>query len=190
MSQQDSWGRGEELKATAHHEAGHAVIDIHIGLPVKHVDITREGGDLGGCQGCDPDQSIIIEAASLLKARAEGRPVDPAKITPATRDWIDKMIRSQMAGPLAEMQFRGRPLQGAEVFAVGDDRENMKTLASVRWSDDERANRLRDVGVEVTNLIREPAIWRAIEAVANALLGRGILQGDEVNALYHTAMRG
>jgi hypothetical protein len=157
---------------------------------VKHVDIRRRGGDLGGCQGFDPDQSVIIEAASLLQAHAEGHPVDPANVTPATRDWIDRKIRSQLAGPLAEIQFRGRPLQGAELFAASDDRENMDRLAAVRWSDDERANRLREVGAEVVNLIRDPAIWRAIEEVAKALLERGILQGDEVDALYQTAMRG
>jgi hypothetical protein len=50
----------------------------------------------------------MLEVASLLKARAKGRAVDEAKITPAAREWIDKTIQSKLAGQLAEEKLRDR----------------------------------------------------------------------------------
>src|SRR5262245_24767907 len=190
MNHHDGWSQGMELVGTAYHEAGHAVIDLRIGLPVHSVDIRRKSGDLGGCQGVDPDQAVIEEIASLLMARAQERPVSPSEITPAAHEWMDKMIRSQLAGPLAEMRFRGRPPQGAELVAASDDRENMQRLADVRWSDAERADRLREADAEVANLIWDPDIWSAITAVAKALPEHEFLTGEQVEAVYQAAISG
>jgi hypothetical protein len=188
MTQHDRWGQAEELKATAYHEAAHAVIDTHIGLPMTSVDIRRESGDLGGCQGEMPAEAVAVEVDFRLNAADAGNPMDPATMSAAARDWIDKMIRSKLAGPLAEIQFRGRVLQGAELFAAGGDTDDMQKLARVRWPDAERRQRLREAGQQIANLIRDPAIWRAIEAVAQELLRRKFLTGDEVRQLYQAAM--
>jgi hypothetical protein len=190
MTHQDNWGQGTERAATAYHEAAHAVIDTHIGLPLESVDIRRECGDLGGCHGIPPPQAVVLEAASLLRACAEGHPVDPGNITPATREWIDKMIQSKLAGQVAEEKFRGRPLMGFELLGIDDDQEDVRKLAGMRWSDAERAQRLRETEAEVAALIADPAIWRAIRAVAHELLERELLTGDQVNALYQAAMGG
>src|SRR4051812_8155834 len=121
MTQHDGWGQGEELRATAYHEAGHAVVDIHIGLPLESVDIRRQSGDLGGCQGESSDRAVEEEIDGGLGAFQAGNPVDPATMSSAAREWIDKMVRSQLAGPVVETKFRGRFLQGDELRAAQHD---------------------------------------------------------------------
>jgi len=102
MNQHDKWGQGLEREASSHHEAGHAVISVHIGLSVESVDIIRQNGDLGGCDGVLPPAAVATEVDSLLQGHEHGRAVDEAKISPASRAWIEQMIRSTHAGPLAE----------------------------------------------------------------------------------------
>jgi hypothetical protein len=167
MTQADKWGQGEEVQASAYHEAGHAVIDMHVGLPLKSIDIRREDGDLGGCDCEAPPETVVIEAAYLLKARTEGNPVALAKITPATRQWIDKMIRSKLAGQIAEVKFRGRPLGADEMLGVIDDQEHVQRLAGVRWTDAEREQRLQEVEAEVAGVLARPAVWMAVEVYAS-----------------------
>src|SRR5947209_18068889 len=132
MTQQDKWGQGVEREASAHHEAGHAAISLYIGLPVASVDIIRRDGDLGGCQGLPPPAAVEAEVESRLLARQVGCPMDEATITPASRAWIDQMIRSTQAGPLAEEKFRGRKL-GFDDLGKIDDEATVQSLAEIRW---------------------------------------------------------
>lgn len=190
MSQQDKWEQPMERQASAYHEAGHAVFDIHVGLSLKAVDIRRKAGDLGGCECDPPPDAVTDEMVTLLKAHAEGNPVDPASIAPPTREWIDKMIRSQLAGRIAEVRFRGRSLNADEYLGIIDDQENVQKLANVRWTDGELAQRLREVEGEVEEAMAQPALWRAVQSVAQALLEKGELTGTQGEELYRAAVRG
>ena len=190
MTHTDKWGQSTEREATAYHEAAHAVIDTHLGLPPKSVDIRRESGDLGCCQSIPPPQAVEAEAESLLEARAQGHPMDPANITPATRDWIDRTITSKLAGQVAEEKFRGRPLTGLEVLGIDDDQTDVRKLVGVRWSETESDQRLCEMKAQVAALVADPAIWRAVEVVAHELLEREFLTGDQVNEFYQAAKSG
>jgi hypothetical protein len=186
MTAQDKWGQGVEREASAHHEAGHAVVSVYVGLAVESVDIIRRNGDLGGCQGIAPDKAVEEAVAALLQARELGQPVDVAKISPAARQWIDQMIRSTLAGPLAEERFRGRKLPAGDLGKIDDD-STVHSLASICWPTAERIRRVQELESEVADLLAKPAAWMAVEAIAKALVKREFLTGAEVSELYWDA---
>lgn len=188
LSSDDGWRQDVERKATAHHEAGHAVIRLHLDLPLKSVDIIRGGGDLGGCNGRPPPAAVEREMDSIAAARDLGRAVDVETITPATKTWIENFIRSTQAGPLAEARFRGRKLSTHDP-GIRQDLDAIEFFARLRWDAAERARRLQRSEGEVNRLLEEPGVWRAVTAVARALLEREALTGDESYELYRAAMR-
>jgi hypothetical protein len=180
MSQQDKWGHGFELKATAHHEAGHAVVGLYFGQLPKSVDVRREGGGLGGCDGADPPGSVLMEANVIGKARQQGRIVAG---TAETKEWIENFIRSTQAGPLAEERFRGAKLDANDVGAR-QDKKTAEFFAAILMADmEERTRRLLELEQEVRELLQEPALWYAVQEVAQALLEQKTMSGAEVSKM-------
>jgi hypothetical protein len=72
-------------------------------------------------------------------------------------EWIDQMIRSTLAGPLAEERFRGRKLPAGDLGKIHDD-STVQSLARIYWPTAQRIRRVQGLESEVADLLAQPAV--------------------------------
>lgn len=156
-------------RASAYHEAGHAVAAVHVGLRFIEVTI-RPGSDSYGkvvfpsvgamdwSRWATPTELVAIEGN-------EGVPLE----TPMA--WLEARFLVSWAGPIAEERFTGEwDAEGAS--------EDMEALATFLPLGPDPFPDAREAARAVVD-----TRWTEIEAVAAGLLERGRLSGDEVRAI-------
>jgi ATP-dependent Zn protease len=156
-------------EATAYHEAGHAVAQYYLRLPIRKVTIVsdKEKGTLGHCESKGP---LYLKGIDL-------------DISPAKQDRIFRKIQALLAGNVAQQRFNKRSVR--KWHASSDYRKAVDLAIRVTDTDGVRLllGWLRH-GTECLVQTR----WREIEAIAAALLERKTLTGDEIreiiNSLY------
>jgi hypothetical protein len=147
----DTHSRG----STAYHEAGHAIIALTIGRPVKSVDIyERTKGSWSG---------HVITG-----------PADPNAEPFVARCLNDLVI--DFAGPVA--QKRACPQSRLDWFHSWDLDNARDTVALVSASEESRPALLRWARKEAEYRVRQN--WPAITAVARVLAERQYLTGEDV----------
>jgi len=174
------------MQGTAHHEAGHAVAGVLVGIRVEKVFIFADSpGDM--YQGeCVMDASSITD---LSRARQD----------PRSRRWVQGQFRKEIisvfGSPVAETKFLGITLDADGLIEVParlkryrfghpQDINTTFDLAIRSWprtSSDKR----RDLLEETTILIEEH--WRAVCLIAERLLEKRQLSGAEVQELLARA---
>ncbi|TWT63315.1 M50 family metallopeptidase [Rubinisphaera italica] len=147
-----------ELKATAYHEAGHAVMAILLGRPVEKVTIAP--GQL---------QSGIsrLGACKIQKGRHK-----------ASKDPMEDEVLILLAGMVAESRVTGRYCQ----LGASQDLLLVESLLSVNRAKNERqlqrlAQRLID---KTDNLLNGAEPSKAIELIANELMEKETISGRAV----------
>ena len=147
-----------ELKATAYHEAGHAVMAILLGRPVEKVTIAA--GQL---------QSGIsrLGACKIQKGRHK-----------ASRDPMEDEVLILLAGMVAESRVTGRYCQ----LGASQDLLLVESLLSANRATNERqlqrlAQRLVD---KTENLLNGAEPSKAIELIANELIEKETISGRAV----------
>jgi hypothetical protein len=160
-----------QLRATAYHEAGHAVVALHRGdRTPRRVTIVRKGGILGS----------VTHAAWGRRFRPD---VD---LTPRRIRQLQASIDTLLAGVIAERRGTGRRQNWA---GATSDLNRAVGLAdylnsSSRQVDLYLAWRQQCVRDQVEIL------WPDIERVAGALLARSNLDGDELRQIVFPARAG
>lgn len=158
---------------TAYHEAGHVVVSVALGFPIDKVTIKRHRDPLWGV--------FLGETARPGLRTLEGA-AEPREFRRMVRD----SIISTYAGFEAEL-----------ICDPGANPKHAKHDWDEAWSAPSHYSVFprgcRQVGDEVYEafLLRQRQTarllarkhWRAIEAVAEALLRRGTLSGEEVQAI-------
>jgi len=187
----DSWN--SDLRKTAHHEAGHAVIAIIVGPPdyrFQSVVIHRPGGD---------------QPASHLSGAVIGPALFPARSMRAEYGTFANFARRILSGPQprAEAVYRQDMEAQCLVAFAGPLAEAKLCNSSPELILDKEAEgdrimienciRFFDPGEDAFSIARHrleqrasrlvATHWRDIEAVAVALIRRGELQFDEVAQL-------
>jgi hypothetical protein len=163
--------RGNQLAATAYHEAGHVVATLALGRAVRRVTIVpdAEQDSLGHCQGT-----------------AEGNWFHPNYNCDArTRARTEQRIMITLAGAVAERHFSSRH------NSVGGSFDQAKAAdLSLRFcgSSKEAEAYLGWLLVRTELLITHPVYWPAVEALAGALFAEKTLSGKQARAIYHAAM--
>jgi hypothetical protein len=148
-----SYELGPELRATAFHEAGHAVAAFVLGRAFTRVSIEPQGATLGRCSFRPPGEWF--------------RPDE--RVDGATRRRLEERIMISLAGPEAEALLTGvHDEEAAEedverafshaCFMTGDEAEAWAYLTWLRH--------------RTLNLMRPPGFVAAIEALAAELLER------------------
>jgi ATP-dependent Zn protease len=158
---------------TAYHEAGHAVAALMLGLPLEEVSITMDGehGLVGGTH-CRP------RLAHLDPDTHWGR------VSPEDAGQLRAAIMVSCAGPLAEARCTGR-----FTWRCGEgDRETAMEYARYMRHDPAAFQAYLDaIFRQTAELINATRTWPLVEAVAQALLERGRLDGPEARQIVAQA---
>jgi hypothetical protein len=145
-------------EATAYHEAGHAVVALVLGRPVRHVSIRPDRDHLGHCEF----------------GKGEFRP---------SEDWLERELLIALGGLAAEARFTGDYARDA----AGRDLLYVRALA-VERAGERRADRLeRRLLAKAEHLLDRPGHWRAVELIAADLLRVGSLSGRAARHLFDRA---
>ncbi len=160
-----------EREIVAYHEAGHAAASLALGRPLARVSIVYDPAtDSRG--RCTP---LYLGAAALTMPH-----------TPRTghaREPLECDAVISLAGPLAEMLFRGEP----ETLDAESDYTHAAEVAlklAPRAAEAQAVlDRLHD---RAAALLRVPAVWRAVRAIAGALLAAefGEISGERAAELW------
>jgi hypothetical protein len=152
------------LEATAYHEAGHAAVSLALRLAVRSASIIPDhsAGTLGHIQGY-----------GARERKGEDWECNPS---PRLAARIESHMIVPYAGPLAEAKHTGR----RAFVAARQDRETILNLAPFPAGPVLTAY-LRYIHARAKELVERE--WRAIEAIATALLERGMLSGRSIREL-------
>ncbi|MFN7734846.1 MAG: cell division protein FtsH [Pirellula sp.] len=152
------------LKATAYHEAGHAVMALFLGRPIDKVTIA-------------PGKSAIgverLGACHIKKGQGKG-----------SKDWLEDEVMILLAGMVAESQITG---QYCAAGAAQDLRFVRRFLQS-RAAGERQVERLeRRLLSKTENYLSERALWSAIEKIAAELLKSQTISGRAARHLFEEA---
>jgi hypothetical protein len=155
-----------ELKATAHHEAGHAVAAWYLGLlksKSNSIRLTIKADDAAGSLG------------HFVGDRIPKWYSPDSKMTDRIRLRAERHIVVSLAGQLAEARFLGEQPE----FGSDGDNKNAAMFASHLFTSDEVIDAyLRFCWCRAKELVE--VRWQAIEIVASRLLERETLSMDDL----------
>jgi hypothetical protein len=168
-----------ELLAIAHHEAGHAIAQLLVSpsLPFLSVSIVSEYGDLG--------RATFENYEDLIVPDTDG---EDAEVSEHERQFIESEAISSLAGPLAEQRFRGERLGPPLPGSASTDEAYVRGLAHHLHDDHREAHAWQwSMLGRAVRMIEDGRNWKAIVAVASALLRQKTLDGSEVEKLVRRA---
>ena len=152
---------------TAYHEAGHAVIGYVLGGQVDSVQLWGEADE------------VLPERFG--DCRISWRPLGPS-CTGASGDWQrQREILTVLAGPVAEMVYRGEPFHPAHFGPWQHDwRQAIMLGESLRADLRQRTQLLERMVVSLHGIVRTDACWAAIAAVADELAAHEFLDREQL----------
>lgn len=159
-----------DVVATAHHEAGHALADFKLGFRIKSVTIVPGDGYIGRITG-----HIGIHLGA-----AEVRNVTSATLA----RWHDKVV-SLLAGGQAQRRFDPRSFRH---WHTRDDKAAVDMLLSRHHEGDEGRALYRYLDIRARNLVAKPMNWRMIQDLARMLLVRRTMTGEQVVAEFRASL--
>ena len=152
-----------ELEATAYHEAGRAVIALHLGSGLQG----------RGLRIVQDDESAYHEPLEREHFGFPQRaPSDPM------RKRIEVRVMIALAGLAAQLRFESSSV--SPVHSEQTRRAALILLASVSSSEEEQKAYMRWLDIRVQDMLVLPNLWRQVEAVASALIERKSLTPREV----------
>ena len=155
-----------ELRLTAYHEAGHAVMAIIVGRPIERVTIAPGRLQTGGSR---------LGLCKIQKGR-----IKPSK------DEVEDDVLILLAGMVAESHLTGRYCQsGAE-----QDLRMAERVLSNRARNEKQLERLLQRSLDkAESMLGDDVAALAIEWVAKEVLERETISGRSVRHLYEQAER-
>ncbi|MEN0110121.1 MAG: hypothetical protein AAF805_05315 [Planctomycetota bacterium] len=150
----------DDLEETAYHEAGHAFTAAYAGGRVLSVTIAPDWDDGPSRYG---DTQVAWSRSQF---------------TPA--ELAEKLALVALAGPAAEMIYRGEPLHPALVAEWSDDwRQAMNETAAIVPDPRRRTVWLENQVRGLHGLLSDNTHWEAIAGVADHLLAHETLEAEE-----------
>jgi len=157
MNDQQPDNKAFILRATAYHEAGHAVVAFLVGRPVEKVTISPAQMQTGGRR---------LGACKVQKGRSK-----------ASSDPLEDEVLILFAGMVAERMLTGRYcLHGA-----AQDLRAVKRLLGTRAASERQLDRLSRRMLDKTEyLLSDPVNARAVELIADELVEKETVSGRAV----------
>ena len=174
----------------ATHEAGHAVVALRLGFGLALVTISpaviaRMDRELVASGEPLPD--------SFWEFKAEGRTgVKRSSSDRQDRSRVEDYLVVLLSGCLSDSRQRGggpSGLKSARAKAGNDYALAMSLLAGLGLRPEERTSAVERLEARSEELVAEPGVWAAIEAVAAALLSTRTLSGEDVRRIAASAAR-
>jgi len=164
--------RGREaLKATAYHEAGHAVSAWVLGFEVKSVSAIPTGDALGTTRIVNPLHGVDLEWSG----------------SPEEQRLAENFALHCLAGPIAQQKYDPQSLR---VFHDLSDRtETLKVLGYFTASNAEQRLYYRLMEIRARQFVRVPHHWLVIKEIAEKVFRRRRLSGTEVKAFLSNKWR-
>ncbi len=148
-----------KLRATAYHEAGHAVMALALGRAIQKVTIAPNQNYLGACQ--------------IQKGRFK-----------PTKDWLEDEMLILFAGMVAEAQVTGRYCPNG----AAQDLRGIRRYALMRAGGDRQVERLERRLLDKTeHLLSDAATWKAVEWIAAELLAKENISGRAARHFFDQA---
>jgi ATP-dependent Zn protease len=189
-------------KLTAYHEAAHAVVARKLGCAVERVDITAATAGGGQCV-----HSTAVSFRVPGSRRIRGTPfrrdtTQQERVASALRQRDASTATAALAGVALEDIARvvpglgllpaietreGAALTGLQLRSRTDIRKAAEATERQHRTEAGRDQFFRRARVRAARIMVDN--WRAVEAVAEALLERRALDGREVDRLMQSAMR-
>ena len=152
--------------ATAYHEAGHAVMALSFGCPIKKVTIVPGRSWLG---------QYRLGVCELQKGRSGN-----------AKNLLDDEIVILFAGMVAEAHFTGRYCESG----AAEDLRTIRRLLCRRVSSEKQHERLkRRLLARTEHLLGDEETALAIELVAKELMQKQTISGRAVRHFYQQATR-
>jgi ATP-dependent Zn protease len=162
--------KNKNLRTTAFHEAAHAAIAFEVGRRVHKVSIVENEDYYGYVHIGNLPGSFQPDV------QCDGR----------TRRLIESHVMHLLAGPIAEKKLTGRI---SRIGASGDYRRAVDLASYCCGSDKQAEKFIAWLWERTKDLLDEPAMWRAVEVLAAALIEKGELTGRRAKAIYLEARR-
>ena len=154
----------DELDVTAYHEAGHALMAVHVGARVR-------------------EMSLNAAAEGKLDRYAEVAVEWPRQAF-ATREYQIKAMQVALAGPAAEMHYRGEPLHPGFVSEWAADWQAAWDASACLANDSaQRVSLLEHWTTDVYRWLGRAEHWAALAAIVDHLLAHEYLEGDEIDEI-------
>jgi ATP-dependent Zn protease len=154
------------LKATAYHEAGHAVMAMFLGRAIQKVTIIPGQSHLGAQR---------LGACHLQKGKSRG-----------SHDYLEVEVMIHLAGMVAESQITGRYCQQG----AAQDLRFVRRMLQSRNEGEKQIERLEKRLLSKTeHHLLDIDQWRAVEAIAAELIRSETISGRAAKHLYEQALR-
>ncbi|MFI4874156.1 MAG: hypothetical protein ACIALR_02400 [Blastopirellula sp. JB062] len=154
----------EEQETIAYHESGHALMAQLVGARVRRITIEPEDDD-------GPQR--------FGDAQIEWR---LSQFSPKRRQ--EKMALVALAGPVAEMIYRGEPFHPGHVAEWADDWRAAWEAATPLFRDQKKRLRyLEEATRQLHQLLEADNHWAALAAIADNLVAYETLEGEQVEEI-------
>jgi len=163
----------KQLIDTAYHEAGHAVIMAHHGWAIDNATIAPGDGYLG---------RVVYAKHRLQRVKRDLDILKFESVTLLIRERIEIHIMVLFAGEIAAKHRKGQK----RTQWYGSDAYLFDMLLSLSGSEDEASAYGQWLYLRTHGLIRRH--WPSIIRVADALLEKQTLTGDEVHQCMTTSL--
>jgi ATP-dependent Zn protease len=186
----------------AHHEAAHAVVARRLGCTVGRVDITAVTARGGECVHRTPDtyrvpgsrrirgtpfrQETTQRERAAMALRQRDASTATAALAGVALEDIARAVPSLDLLPASET-LNGTSLEGLQLRSRSDIRKAAEAARRQHRTDAGRDQFFRRARARAARIMLEN--WRALTAVADALLEQGTLDGQEVDRLMQAATR-
>ncbi len=152
------------IELIAYHEAGHALVARLMGGTVMLVTIEPDNDDGPQRQG---DTQVLWRRQGLSE-----------------REFAERTIQVSLAGPVAEMIYRGEPFHPGLVAEWAADWQDAWAAAELIQRDQRRRLAfLEGVSVQLYHQLNGDDLWAALAAVADHLLAHETLEAEQVEEI-------
>jgi hypothetical protein len=163
----------KRIEVTAYHEAGHAVADLALGRAFRYLTIEPDEDSLGHCMG------VAYRGGQRLE-------MDVYEGNNRARDWIERRVKTLLAGAIAERRFTGR---NSSAGGWSDDRIAIDLLSHLCGTETFEIDTYLDLLIIRTRaLLSVPHRWMAIQRLAAQLLDKQTVRYRDARAIADQAI--